>query len=136
MFELKPNARIPDLTEHIVQLMEMPNDVQIRLKRMKNEFLPNDAKCRHQNLGRILENTVFEEYKHRGGKVKIAPQLSLKAYMNVYMNQESKYFKPDTEQSNIYNFYESFASLIAADKDIVNAFEKSALALIILYSEI
>ena len=114
----------------------MPNDIPIRLKRMKNEFLSNDTKFRHQNLGRIIENTIFEEYKHRGGKIKLAPQLTLKAYINVYINHESKYFTPDTEQSNIYNFYESFASLIAADKDIVNAFEKSALALIILYPEL
>lgn len=116
--------------------MESPNDVEIKLKKMKTTFLSNDAEELQRKLGSIIENTLFEEYKHKGGKIKLSTQMAIKAYQNVYLDPESKYYTPDTEQSNIYNFYESFASLVTADKDIVNTFEKSALALIILESEL
>lgn len=68
------------------------------------------------------------EIENKGGKIKIAPQMVLKAYQNVYMNSSSRNYV-DSGESTMFNYLDAFSSLITEDnKDIVNRFEKNLLA--------
>lgn len=137
VYELKPSTPFIEFDNTIKNLMEMTDDSEIRFNRLNREVLSSDSKKRQQELGFLIENSMFYEYCNKGGKVKLAPAMVLKAYQNVYMNSSSRNYISDTEECTLFNYLDAFSTLITEDsKDIVNRFEKSALALQILYSEL
>ena len=80
---------------------------------------------------------MFYEYCNKGGKVKLATAMVLKAFQNVYMDSSSRNYVSETEESSLFNYLDAFSTLVTQDsKDIVNRFEKSALALQILNEEL
>jgi hypothetical protein len=63
------------------------------------------------------------------GKVKLSKSTPNEAYEELYLNAESKFYSED-DTISYFDFLEVYNSLIADDnKDIVNKFEKSAIAL-------
>lgn len=137
VYELKPSTPFVEFDNVVKNLMEMTDDSEIRFNRLNRETLSSDSKKKQQELGFLVENSMFYEYCNKGGKVKLAPAMVLKAYQNVYMNSSSRNYVSDTEECTLFNYLDAFSTLITEDtKDIVNRFEKSALALQILYSEL
>jgi hypothetical protein len=137
VYELKPDTAFIDFEQSIKNLMEMTDDSEIRFNRLNKEFLSSKAKDKQQKLGSLIENSMFFEYCNKGGKVKLAPAMVLKAFQNVYMDSSSRNYVSETEESSLFNYLDAFSTLVTQDsKDIVNRFEKSALALQILNEEL
>lgn len=137
VYELKPDTAFIDFEQSIKNLMEMTDDSEIRFNRLNKEFLSSRAKDKQQKLGSLIENSMFFEYCNKGGKVKLAPAMVLKAFQNVYMDSSSRNYVSETEESSLFNYLDAFSTLVTQDsKDIVNRFEKSALALQILNEEL
>ena len=137
VYELKPGTAFIDFEQSIKNLMEMTDDSEIRFNRLNKEFLSSRAKDKQQKLGSLIENSMFYEYCNKGGKVKLAPAMVLKAFQNVYMDSSSRNYVSETEESSLFNYLDAFSTLVTQDsKDIVNRFEKSALALQILNEEL
>lgn len=108
--------------------MQLTDDSEIRFKKMKTEFLSSDAEDRQKKLGELIEDSMLFETNNKGGKIKIAPAMVLKAYQNVYMDSSSRNYISNTEECSVFNYVDAFSSLITEDtKDIVNRFEKNRL---------
>jgi hypothetical protein len=137
VYELKPDTAFINFEQSIKNLMEMTDDSEIRFNRLNKEFLSSRTKDKQQKLGSLIENSMFYEYCNKGGKVKLAPAMVLKAFQNVYMDSSSRNYVSETEESSLFNYLDAFSTLVTQDsKDIVNRFEKSALALQILNEEL
>ena len=137
VYELKPDTAFINFEQSIKNLMEMTDDSEIRFNRLNKEFLSSRTKDKQQKLGSLIENSMFFEYCNKGGKVKLAPAMVLKAFQNVYMDSSSRNYVSETEESSLFNYLDAFSTLVTQDsKDIVNRFEKSALALQILNEEL
>ena len=117
--------------------MEKTDDSEIRFRSLNNNFFDSDSKDRQENLGRLIESSMVYEHYGKGGKVKIAPAMVLKAYQNVYLDSSSRNFVPDTEKCSVFNYLDAFSTLITQDhKDIMNVWEKNYLSLQILNEEL
>ena len=128
VYELKPKENFIEFDEIIKNLMQLTDDSEIRFNKMQKEFLSSDTEDRQQKLGELIEDSMLFEINNKGGKVKIAPVMVLKAYQNVYLDSSSKNYVPDTEKCSMFNYVNAFSSLITEDnKDIVNRFEKNLL---------
>ena len=137
VYELKPSTPFVEFDNIVKNLMEMVDDSEIRFNHLNKEFLSSELEKRQQKLGSLIENSMLYEYYTKGGKVKLAPAIVLKAYQNVYMDASSRNHISDTEECTLFNYLDAFSTLITEDsKDIVNRFEKSALALQILNEEL
>lgn len=128
VYELKPKENFIEFDEVVKNLMQLTDDSEIRFNKMNNEFLSSETEDRQQKLGELIEDSILFEINNKGGKIKIAPAMTLKAYQNVYLNSSSKNYVPDTEKCSMFNYVDAFSSLITEDdKDIVNRFEKNLL---------
>ena len=137
VYELKPTTNFTDFNPIIKNLMELTNDSEVRFRKMDNEHFSSAPEERQQKLGELIEKSMLYEYNTKGGKVKIAPANVLKAYENVYINGSSKYYIEETKECSLFNYYNSFSSLITQDdKDIINRFEKNYLCLEMLNDEL
>ena len=128
IYELKPAEKFIEFDEVIKSLMQLTDDSEIRFKKLNKEFLSSEPEKRQRKLGELIEDSMLFEINNKGGKVKIAPAMVLKAYQNVYLDSSSKNYVPDTEECSMFNYVDAFSSLITEDdKDIVNRFEKNLL---------
>jgi hypothetical protein len=129
VYELKPKEKFVNLEPIIKNLLEMVDDSGLRFKKMNTEFFSSDVEEKHTKLGDLVEKSMLFEYYGKGGKVKLAPAMILKAFQNVYMNSSSKYYVKDTEECSLFGYANSILALITDEKDIINPFEKSYLCL-------
>lgn len=128
VYELKPEKEFIEFDEVIRNMMQMTDDTEIIINKLKNVFLHGFADERQQKLGELIEKSMLYETVNRGGKIKIAPAMVLKAYESVYMNSSSRNYVSSSEESSVFNYIDAFSSLITEDtKDIVNRFEKNLL---------
>lgn len=128
IYDLKPKENFIEFDETIKNLMQLTDDSEIRFNKMNKEFLSSNAEDRQQKLGELIEDSMLFEINNKGGKIKIAPAMVLKAYQNVYLDSSSRNYIPDTEECSMFNYVDAFSSLITEDnKDIVNRFEKNLL---------
>ena len=108
--------------------MELTDDSEMIFDNLEKTKLSSEPNKRQQQLGELVENSMVFEVNHKGGKIKIAPQMVLKAYEKVYMDSSSKHYVSDSEECTKLNYLDAFSSLITEDdKDIVNRFEKNRL---------
>ena len=106
--------------------MQLTDDSEIRFNKLNSEFL--DSTNRQQKLGELIEDSMLFEINNKSGKIKLGPQMVIKAYENVYLDSSSKHYVPNTEECSMFNYVDAFSSLITEDsKDIVNRFEKNLL---------
>ena len=129
VYELRPGERFVNFESIIRNLLEMVDDSSIRLKKMNTEFFSSDVEEKHTKLGELIEESMLYEYYGKGGKVKLAPPLILKAFQNVYMNTTSKHYVKDTEECSVFTYADAILTLITDEGDIINPFEKSYLCL-------
>ena len=107
--------------------MELTDDSDKRFDNLEKNTVSSETEERQQFLGELIENSMLFEITNKGGKVKIAPQMVLKAYQNVYMDSSSRNYVGEEECTKL-NYLDAFSSLITEDdKDIVNRFEKNLL---------
>ena len=104
---------------------------------MKGMYFSSEAENRQKQLGSLVENSMILSFRTKAGKVKIAPIMVLKAYESIYLTKSSKYYIGDTDCS-LFNYMDAFANLIKEDsqKDLLNVWEKSALALRLFDTEV
>lgn len=124
VYELKPETK---LTYSIRELMEKPFDIEKRLKIMKNTFISADIEDVHKLLGKLINRSLLYEYRNVGGKVKISSSDVIKAFEDVYHNNNSHYYVQPTVEGSLHNYYSAFCSQITNSKDIINRFEKTIL---------
>lgn len=129
VYELKPGEKFVNLEPIIKNLFEMVDDSNIRFKKMNTEFFSSDIEEKHTTLGDLIEKSMLYEYYGKGGKVKLAPPIILKAFQNIYMNTSSKYYVKDTEECSLFDYANAILTLITDENDIINPFEKSYLCL-------
>lgn len=122
--EIKENEKFQ---YDIEALMKMTNDIDVKIRKMKNTFF--DQKKQHSLFGILMERALLFEEENVSGKVKLSPNIILKAYENVYLDTTSKFYIKNQEVS-AYNMYIAIAEQIkdGAKKDMVTVFEKSVLA--------
>lgn len=112
----------------IRNLMEQANDLEIRLKNMKNTFLDRDPDSVHRVLGEQIEKAMTLEWNNSGGKAKISSAMCVKAFQMIYMDSKSPYYVKDTEECSVFNYYNAFTQIITDDnKDIMAKYEKTLL---------
>ena len=127
VYELKPNEEFVDFEPIVKHLLELTDDSDKRFDNLENNTVSSETEERQQFLGELIENSMLFEITNKGGKVKIAPQMVLKAYQNVYMDSSSRNYVGEEECTKL-NYLDAFSSLITEDdKDIVNRFEKNLL---------
>lgn len=108
-------------------MLELTDNSDNLFENLEKSKLSSDAEPRQRQLGELIENSMLFEITNKGGKVKIAPQMVLKAYQNVYMDSSSRNYVGEEECTKL-NYLDAFSSLITEDdKDIVNRFEKNLL---------
>ena len=128
VYELKPSEEFVDFEPVVKHLLELTDDSERRFEVLENCKLSSEPKNRQQLLGELIENSMLFEINNKGGKIKIAPQMVLKAFQNVYMDSSSRNYVTDQEECTKLNYLDAFSSLITEDdKDIVNRFEKNLL---------
>lgn len=112
----------------IRNLMQMTNDIELRLRKMKDTFLDRDPDSIHRLLGEQIDKAMHLEWSNTSGKVKISAAMCVKAFQDVYFDNKSPYYVPETEESSVFNYYNAFTQLITDDKrDIIGKFEKTLL---------
>lgn len=94
---------------------------------MKNTFISADIEDVHKLLGKLINRSLLYEYRNVGGKVKISPSDVIKAFEDVYHNNNSHYYVQPTVEGSLHNYYGAFCSQITNSKDIINRFEKTIL---------
>lgn len=107
----------------------MTSDFEIKLQKMKTTFLSPEVEDRQKLLGSMIEKSLLYEYNNIGGKVKLSPNMVIKAYENVYMNTDSPCYIKDTEECSVFNYYNAFTELIkdTTKKDLMTGYEKTIL---------
>lgn len=128
VYELKPSEKFVDFEGIVEHLLSLTDDSCIRFENLEKSKLSSESKNKQQQLGELIENSMLFEINNKGGKIKIAPQMVLKAFQNVYMDSSSRNYIADQEECTKLNYLDAFSSLITEDdKDIVNRFEKNLL---------
>lgn len=112
----------------IKNIMSLTSDFEIKLKKMKNSFLSSKLEDRQELLGKMIEKCLLYEYNNISGKIKLSPNIVIKAYENVYLNNSSPYYIKEGECS-IFNYYNAFTELIrdSNKKDLMTGYEKTFL---------
>ena len=128
VYELKPGEKFVEFDNVVKYLLELTDDSEIIFDKLEKAKLSSKATDRQQQLGKLIENSMTFEINNKGGKIKIAPAMVLKAFQNVYMDSSSRNYITDQEECTRLNYLDAFSSLITEDdKDIVNRFEKNLL---------
>lgn len=111
----------------IKNLMESANDLEIRLRKMKNTFLDRDPDAIHKLLGEQIEKVMELEWNNIGGKTKLSTATVIDAFKSVYVDSRSPYYVKDTEESSVFNYYNAYTELIRDSKSLLNHFESTLL---------
>lgn len=128
VYELKPGTAFIDFEPVVKYLLGLTDNSDDIFGKLNSCILKSEKEYRQRELGKLIERSMLFEIENKGGKIKIAPQVVLKAYQNVYMNSSSRNYVGSGE-STMFNYLDAFSSLITEDnKDIVNRFEKNLLA--------
>ena len=122
--ELAP-GKLPDLNP-ITNLMQATSDFKVRLMNMKNTYVDRETKM--NLLGNWVHEALMDDEDYGFGKVKLATSLPIKAYKEVFLNQDGDYYIPEGRDPSMFDIYNSFTQVLTDDKrDIMNKFEKTML---------
>lgn len=126
VYELQPEQKF---SYSIKNLMELTSNFEVILKKMKNTFLSSDINKRQKLLGEMIEKSIIFEHNNLSGKVKLSPNMVIKAYENVYLNSSSNYYVKSSEECSVFNYYNAFTELIrdSNKKDLITGYEKTLL---------
>lgn len=108
------------------ELAQKENDMRIIIERMKNEHIDREAAKDH--LGKWVDFAINEGEERGFGNVKMATSVPIKAYKQIFLDKDDKYFVPEGIDPSLFNVYNTFTELITHDKrDILNTAEKTLL---------
>lgn len=124
--ELKPLLGVN--IDIIDSMLKLPDDMELRIKSMKNKTLSTKDNERTKRIGEYIEKAHYAYWKNSvGGKISISPLNLVKVYQNVYIDQNSDFYVGDKD-STVMNMFEAMTQFIASDKkDIGNKVEKTFL---------
>jgi len=111
----------------IKSLMEATNDVELRLRKMKNTFLDRDPDSIHLLLGEQIEKVMNLEWSNLSGKTKLSVATVVDAFKSVYVDTRSPYYTKDTEECSVFNYYNAFTEIIRDSKNFFNNIESTLL---------
>lgn len=111
----------------IKNLMEATNDVEMRLRKMKNTFLDRDPDSRHKVLGEHIEKVMTIKWSNIAGKTQLSTNTAIDAYKSVYVDDRSPYYVKDTEECSVFNYYNAYTELIRDSKNFFNNIESTLL---------
>lgn len=111
----------------IKEFMQMENNVSLMVDKMNKTFISDED--RFDYIGKLLNRSQLYDYNCVTGKVKLSPNIVVKANEVVYVDSTSKLYKKDQE-ATMYDVYVAFLNEIAESykKDPINVWEKSYLA--------
>ena len=107
--------------------METTNDMEIRLRKMKDTFLDRDPDSIHKLLGEQIEKVMTLEWSNLGGRTKLSSAMVIDAFKNVYVDSRSPYYVKDTEECSVFNYYNAFTEIIRDSKNFFNNIESTLL---------
>ena len=111
----------------IQNLMELTSNFKTTLESMKKTFV--DREDRKLHLGTWVDHVLRDGEDYGYGKVKIATGAPIKAYQQLYINQDSEYYIPEGQEASLFDVYNSFTQILTDDKskgkDLMNNFEKT-----------
>lgn len=106
------------------KMLELPNNFESQIKQLKDTFIGRE--CIHNNLGSWVHNSLTEYHYNGVQAVKISPNVVVEAYKSLYLQEESPYYVPKTEEASMFDVYNAFTQIITDDKkDFLNSFEKT-----------
>ena len=111
----------------IKSLMETTNDIELKLRNMKNTFLDRDPDSIHLLLGEQIEKVMNLEWSNLAGKTKLSTAMVIDAFKNVYVDTRSPYYVKDTEECSVFNYYNAFTEIIRDSKNFFNNVEATLL---------
>lgn len=111
----------------IKSLMETTNDIETRLRSMKNTFLDRDPDSIHKLLGEQIEKVMSLEWSNVAGKTKLSTAMVIDAFKDVYVDTRSPYYVKDTEECSVFNYYNAFTEIIRDSKNFFNNVEATLL---------
>ena len=111
----------------IKNLMETTNDMEMRLRQMKDTFLDRDCDSIHQLLGEQIEKVMHLEWSNIAGKTKLSVATVVDAYKRVYVDSRSPYYVKDTEECSVFNYYNAFTEILRDNKNFFNSIESTLL---------
>lgn len=111
----------------IKSLMEATNDMEIRLRNMKNTFLNRDSDSIHLLLGEQIEKVMHLEWSNLSGKTKLSTATVIDAFKSVYVDTRSPYYVKDTEECSVFNYYNAYTEIIRDSKNFFNNIESTLL---------
>lgn len=124
--DIKPDCRL-DISA-IKNLMELTSDMESKLKSMKNTFIDRDNENIQRELGRWVDFSIKHDYDNGLSKAKLSTSLCIDAYKSLFIDEDSKYYIPESECPSIFNIYNAFTEIISHDnRDIMNMVEKTLL---------
>ncbi len=111
----------------IKSLMEATNDMEMKLRNMKNTFLDRDPDSIHKLLGEQIEKVMHIEWSNLSGKTKLSVATVVDAFKSVYVDSRSPYYVKDTEECSVFNYYNAYTEIIRDSKNFFNNVESTLL---------
>lgn len=103
-------------------------DVANWLKKLNNIEVVYNEQTINQNLGKWIRNTISCSYNSANNKVKLATSAAIDAYKYLYEKEDSDYYVPVGNTTNLFNVYNAFTQTLTDDsRDIINKCEKCLL---------
>lgn len=111
----------------IKELMQMENNVFSKIDKMQKTFINDEDRFGY--IGQLLNRSQLYDYSGITGKIKLSPNVVVKANELIYIDSTSKLYRKDQE-ATCYDVYTAFLNEIAETykKDPINVWEKSFLA--------
>lgn len=119
--EIKP---LHKLNYKVDDLLNYTNDFDVKLKKLKSNYI--NRKDLKNELGKWIDYCLIGEYKHDDYNVKISPNLAIKGYKSLILDEYSPYFLQPDEDPSQFKIHEAMTQVITDDKkDIISHFEKT-----------
>lgn len=110
-------------------LIEREDDTRLMLDTLSNTTWDGTPTNIESNLGRWIRKSLASEYENGYGKIKIGTDLVIKAYQDIFVNEDSSYFIGENKPVDMFTVYNSFTQQLtnAIGKDMMNICEKTIL---------
>lgn len=119
--EIEPETNV---NFEVKELFNMENNFKLQLEGLKKTFFPREQM--HEALGSWVDFCLTNTYDNGIHTVKLSPQLPIKAYKSLFIDQDSKYYVKESVEPTVFDVHEAMTQIITDDKkDLLSAFEKT-----------
>lgn len=124
--ELEPERAIDFRV--VDRLLTQTDNVRTILEKLSNTEVEYDELKINESLGDWVRKTLNSSFTNQLSKVKLATSSAIDAYKLLYEKEDSPYFVPKGEATDMFNVYNAWTQVITDDKkDIINKCEKTLL---------